>query len=364
MNKLNRTPLHDFLIELGAKMTEFAGWEMPIQFGKGIISEHLHVRRHAGLFDVSHMGQIEVPIEKAKELEFIIPNNLSLLSEGRMQYCVMTNEKGGIRDDLLVAKLKNKLLLIVNAALKNNDYEVFSDIIKKENVLIRDDRSLLALQGPRSSAVLERYIPKIKDINFLDVLETNMNGCRIIVSRSGYTGEDGFELYVLDKDVKNIADILLLEEEVIPIGLGARDSLRLEAGLCLMGVDLNKNISPVEAQIAWTIGKKSRINKDFCGSYRILREIESGPSIYRCGFFPTSKAIPRNGSKIFHENTQVGYITSGSYSPTLKRPIAMGYLDSSLKNNKTVNIEVRGKMISANITTLPFVSHNYFKGEK
>ena len=352
------------MLQLGAKMTTFAGWEMPIHFGKGIIAEHMHVRNMSGLFDVSHMGQIEIKFDRAKELEFIIPADLSDLNDGKMSYCVMTNEQGGIQDDLLVGRLKNKLILIVNAALKEKDYNLITSLLGKENVVIRDDRALLALQGPKSSLVMEKYVAGIKDTNFLNILETDINGCNVIISRSGYTGEDGFEILVYKKDVINLANTILSDPNVRPIGLGARDSLRLEAGLCLMGVDLSQDISPVEARIAWTIGKESRKNKGFCGFNRILKEIEHGPSNFRTGFLPDSKIIPRSGSKIFQDNMQVGYVTSGSFSPSLNRPIAMGYIKSSIRSSKTINIEVRGKLIPANITKLPFVSHNYFIGEK
>jgi len=369
-----KTPLHALHLELGARMTPFAGYDMPVQYPPGILKEHLHTRAHAGLFDVSHMGQLVLRpksgdlADAALALERLVPVDVLGLAEGRQRYALFTNEAGGILDDLMVANRGDHLFLVVNAACKDADEAHLrahlSDACEIERL---DGRALLALQGPEAGAVLEAMAPESAEMRFMDVRALTLAGATCIVSRSGYSGEDGFEISVPDDDAVALANALIAHQAVEPIGLGARDSLRLEAGLCLYGSDLDPTTSPVEASLLWAMQKARRAGGaragGFPGAGRILGELADGASRRRVGLLPEGRAPVRGGAPIFaaeDDASPVGIVTSGAFGPSLAAPMAMGYVPGDLAAIGTrLFAEVRGKKLPVTVAAMPFVKSNY-----
>lgn len=373
---LKRTPLHALHVELGARMVPFAGYEMPVQFAPGVLKEHLHTRAAAGLFDVSHMGQIALRAKSgdvadaARALERLVPVDVLGLEPGRQRYALLTNERGGILDDLMVANRGDRLLLVVNAARKAADEAhlraKLSDLCEVERL----ERALIALQGPKSESVLARLAPECAGMRFMDLRVVTVMGAECVAARSGYTGEDGFEISIPAEIAREIAEGLLEDEAVAPIGLGARDSLRLEAGLCLYGSDIDETTTPVEAGLSWAIQKARRRRRGreggFPGAQIILNQLEDGAPRHRVGLRPEGRAPVRAGAPLFAEldgSAAVGSVTSGGFSPSLDIPIAMGYLPAALAAPGTrVFAEVRNKRLPIAVTTLPFFTPNYKRG--
>ena len=368
---LRKTQLHALHLEHGAKMTAFAGYEMPVQYALGVLKEHLHVRDKAGLFDVSHMGQASLvgPDHEttAAALEGLVPGEIRKLKIGRQRYTVLLNDHGGIIDDLMVARdaRDGHLNLVVNAACKDKDYSFIEQHLPENVKLVpHDDRALLALQGPNAATVMEELAPGASAMKFMqcDTMEVASVACG--VTRSGYTGEDGYEISVHQDDANTLAATLLGHDDVQLIGLGARDSLRLEAGLCLYGHDITEETSPVEGNIAFAIGKRRRAEGSFPGAVRILQELEDGPSRLRVGIAPEGRAPAREGVEIQDaDGNSIGAVTSGGFGPSKGGPVAMGYVDAQFADVGTnINLIVRGKSLRAQIVELPFTPHRYFRG--
>ncbi|MEI9931643.1 MAG: glycine cleavage system aminomethyltransferase GcvT [Rhizomicrobium sp.] len=359
---LLKTPLHALHVELGAKMVPFAGYEMPVQYPAGVLKEHLHTREKAGLFDVSHMGQAFLSgADPAKALESLTPADVVGLKEGMQRYGLLLNDSGTIKDDFMFTKLEGEadMYLVVNADTKDGDYAYIADRLKgAATVTTRFDRALLALQGPMAGAVLERLSPGIDKLTFMKVVRTDVAGCPAIVSRSGYTGEDGFEISIEGEDGQRVARALLAESEVLPIGLGARDSLRLEAGLCLYGHDIDETVNPAEANLMWSIQKRRRTDRDFPGADKIL---DSTPPKKRVGILPVGKAPAREHTPVADKTGRViGEITSGGFGPSVNGPVAMGYIETAFATDGTeVDLIVRGKPMPARIAPMPFFPHRY-----
>lgn len=361
---LKHTPLARLHQDLGARMVPFAGYEMPVQYPAGIIKEHTQVREAAGLFDVSHMGQVMISgANAAGALEKLVPGNIKDLKAGRQRYTQLTNEKGGILDDFMVSNLGDVFFIVVNAACKDDDIAHLETNLKGDVRLeVLEDRALLALQGPKAADVMAD-IADISDMVFMDARTMDVDGLALIVSRSGYTGEDGFEISVPAAQAEAFARRLLEHHAVEAAGLGARDSLRLEAGLCLYGNDIDETTTPVEADLGWSIGKRRREEGGFLGDTIILEQLENGPQRKRVGLKPEGRMPVRQHAKILDEKeTAVGEITSGGFGPTAGGPIAMGYVPAALSDPGTkFLIEVRGKTVPAQITDLPFVPHRYHR---
>ncbi len=369
---LQVTPLHALHIELGAKMVPFAGYDMPVQYKDGVLAEHLHTREAAGLFDVSHMGQawIEGPDFEtvARALEALVPGDLLGLAPGAIRYTLLLNDKGGIRDDLMVtrpaeAARANSLFVIVNAACKEADFAHIAANLPAGIVLKPiTDRALIALQGPKAVEVFKRFAPAGADMLFMTAQAMEVAGVPCLVSRSGYTGEDGYEISVPEKDAVALTKKLLGEAEVKPIGLGARDSLRLEAGLCLYGHDIDETTTPVEGTLNWVIGKRRREEANFPGAKIILGQIANGAARKRVGLLPEGKAPAREGTEIVADGKIIGTITSGGYGPTVGGPIAMGYVDTGYaKVGTEVELMVRGKGRPAKVVAMPFTEKRFHK---
>lgn len=367
MTELNTTALNELHISLGAKMVPFAGYSMPVQYSAGVMQEHLHTRTKAGLFDVSHMGQVLLHGAKASaELEALVPVDIQNLGEGRQRYGFFTNENGGILDDLMIANRGDHLFLVVNAACKDADIAHMKANLECEIEII-ENRSLLALQGPASEAVLSAIVPDVADMRFLDVSVLSSDFGVLWVSRSGYTGEDGYEISVEDKYAAKLAEALLVHDDVLPIGLGARDSLRLEAGLCLYGNDIDETTSPIEAGLRWAIQKARRADGDraggFPGAERILNELDQGTSRKRIGLLPEGRAPMRAGTQLFASETDtnsIGEVTSGAFGPTIERPMSMAYVSSEHSETDTIIFgDVRGKRLPARISPMPFTAANF-----
>lgn len=366
---LLHTPLHAWHAARGAKMVPFAGYSMPVQYAPGILQEHLHTRLHSGLFDVSHMGQALLRSRSRRDVgeifECLVPSAIASLVPTQQRYTLLLNEEGGIRDDLIVtrhAHEKNTLYLVVNAACKKEDFNYIENLLHHEAELqVINDHSLVALQGPASEKILASICPEVKNLKFMQSLQTSIMGFSCLISRSGYTGEDGFEISFPDEGIVSLADTLCANNEVQPIGLGARDSLRLEAGLCLYGHDIDTTTSPVEANLIWTISKNRQIKKDFPGASRILQELETRPSRVRVGISPLTRVPAREGTEVFDaQKTAIGKITSGGYGPNVKRPIAMGYVKVEFSKPGThLYLKVRDQMLPAEVAKLPFVEHHY-----
>ena len=353
----------------------FAGYEMPVQYSRGIVAEHLHTREAAGLFDVSHMGQgwLLGPDHEttAQALEALVPADILSLEPGQQRYTQLLNEEGGIIDDLMVSRsalpgTDGRLYLIVNASRKKVDFDhLRARLAGSVRVEERPNWALLALQGPRAAAVLERLLPGVSRLAFMTGGPFPLSGATrgVYATRSGYTGEDGFEITVANEDVAGFWTALLDQPDVLPIGLGARDSLRLEAGLCLYGHDIDETTSPVEAALSWSIGKRRRTEGGFCGAERILRELAEGPPRRRVGIRPEGRAPAREGALIQAEDeTHLGTVTSGGFGPSVGGPIAMGYVaPAAAKPDTALDLMVRGKPIPARVAKLPFVAHRYVR---
>ena len=368
---LKKTPLHALHLELGGKMVPFAGYEMPVQYTAGVLKEHLHTREKAGLFDVSHMGQrfLIGPAHNvtAAALETFTPGDFQSLGIGRIRYTLLLNPNGGIVDDLMVTRTPEdgKLGIIVNASRK----EVDDDFIRRHlpndvKLVTADDRALLALQGPMAETVMARHCPQAKAMSFMAATAATFDGMEISISRSGYTGEDGYEISVPAANAEKLARALLAESEVLPIGLGARDSLRLEAGLCLYGHDIDETTNPVEANLTFAIGKRRKMEKNFPDAEKIMDELFNGAIRLRIGIRPDGKAPAREGTEIADKSGRViGRITSGGFGPTLNAPIAMGYVETKYAAIGTeLDLMVRGKPNPARVAPMPFAPHRYKRG--
>ncbi|MGP1396379.1 MAG: glycine cleavage system aminomethyltransferase GcvT [Inquilinaceae bacterium] len=369
---LRTTPLHGLHRALGGKMVPFAGYDMPVQYPSGILKEHLHTRAAAGLFDVSHMGQaiLHADADAAGCLETLVPGDLEALRPGAMRYTLLLNDEGGILDDLMVTRPPGaddgrSLMLVVNAACKDADFAHIEAALEGRARLEREpDRALLALQGPQAAAVLARRVPAVADMPFMTAIAADYRGVPMRISRSGYTGEDGFELSMAAADAETVARDLLDQPEVLPIGLGARDSLRLEAGLCLYGHDIDATTTPVEASLAWTVGKRRRQDDGFPGAARILAQLADGAPRRRVGLRPDGRAPAREGTDIVDKSGRaIGRVTSGGFGPTVGAPIAMGYVDrASAAVGTEVDLLVRGKALPATVAKMPFVPPGYYRG--
>ncbi|MAU50826.1 MAG: glycine cleavage system protein T [Roseovarius sp.] len=368
MADLNVTPLNALHRALGARMVPFAGYDMPVQFPMGVLREHLHCRARAGLFDVSHMGQaiLRAPggcAAVAAAMEGLVPVDLLGLGEGRQRYGFFTDAAGGILDDLMLANRGDHLFVVVNAACKAADLAHMRAALEGVEVEEIADRALMALQGPAAEGVLEALVPGVARMRFMDVGLFPSEFGELWISRSGYTGEDGYEISVPDDQAEPLARALLAHEDVAPIGLGARDSLRLEAGLCLYGHDIDTTTTPVEAGLAWAIGKVRRAGGaragGFPGAERILAELADGAPRARVGLRPEGRAPMREGTPLFataEGGEAVGHVTSGGFGPSVEGPVSMGYVPRALSaGGTTLYGEVRGKRLAATVTPLPFV---------
>jgi len=360
-----KTALYNYHKSLGAKFVPFAGYEMPVQYSSGIVDEHKITRSNVGMFDVSHMGQLSIEgnEELGSELEKIIPIDLKKIKLNQSKYSFLTNEKGGICDDLIVTKVKKGFNIILNAACKNNDFKIISSFLKnKFKIILHKNLSLIALQGPKSSQILEKTINGVSSLKFMNGNKFSYNGTDIYITRSGYTGEDGFEISILNELVEDFAKKLRLQN-VKPIGLGARDTLRLEAGLCLYGHDINESTSPIEANLKWAISQRRREEGGFVGYEKIKSDLNGSLSRLRVGIKPGGKIIAREGVKIFsEEGKEIGSITSGTFGPSVNGPIAMGYVKLNFSKPGTkVLLEVRGKKHEAKISELPFYKKSYVR---
>jgi len=362
---LEQTPLDALHRSLGAKMVPFAGYAMPVQYETGIIAEHLHTRANACLFDVSHMGQARLKGgDAAAALETLVPGDILGLGQGRTRYTVLTNERGGIIDDLMVTNMGDHLFLVVNAACKEADLaHIESQIGDRAELEILADRALVALQGPKAASVLSRLQADAGTMAFMSAAVMEIGGISCFVTRSGYTGEDGYEISVPAGQAEDLARLLLDQPEVLPAGLGARDTLRLEAGLCLYGSDIDAQTTPVEAGLSWVVGKRRRAEGGFPGAGVIVRQLENGVSRKRVGIRPDGKAPARAHTPIEDtDGNAIGEITSGGYGPSVAGPIAMGYVKNAFADQGTaVNLRVRGKAIPGKVAGLPFVEQRYFK---
>jgi aminomethyltransferase len=358
-----RTPLYDLHVELGGRMVEFAGWTLPVHYPAGIMAEHRHCRSAAALFDVSHMGQVRVRGEGAAEaFERLVPADVTGVGEGRLRYTVFTNEAGGVLDDLIVGRVEDGLFVVVNAGCRDADLAHMRAALEPACAVEElAGRVLLAVQGPAAAAVMERLAPGAARLAFMQTADTTVAGLACRISRSGYTGEDGFELSVDAAEGEDLARRLLEHPEVAPAGLGARDSLRLEAGLCLYGHELSPAISPIEAGLAWTIPKRRRLEGGFPGAAIILEQLAQGPKRKLVGLRPDGRAPAREGTEIQDAGDQpVGRVTSGGFGPTVGGPIALGYIASACAAPGTpVQLAIRGRPHPAHVVKLPFVAHRY-----
>ncbi len=370
MSDLLKTSFHDLHVSLGARMTAFAGYDMPLQYASGVMKEHLHTRSAAGLFDVSHMGQVRVKpksgniADAARAMETLVPVDVAGLKTGRQRYAFFTNELGGIEDDLMITNRGDHLFVVVNAACKEADVERMRSALSDECLVEPlTDRALLALQGPKAVDALAALAPECTEMRFMDVRELEICGANCIVSRSGYSGEDGFEISIPEENARAVGGALLAQEVVEPIGLGARDSLRLEAGLCLYGNDIDSETTPVAAALEWAIQKVRRKGGDraggFPGAEIILDQLDSGAPRRRVGIKTEGRAPVRADTPLYeHENDvgQVGRVTSGVFGPSLQAPVAMGYVPTRLAEAGTqLFAEVRGKRLPVQVAKLPFI---------
>jgi aminomethyltransferase len=377
---LKKTPLHALHVKLGARMAEFGGYDMPIQYPEGVMAEHNWTRTHCGIFDVSHMGPSFLMLDEkiavggpaqdaiAKIVEKLVPSDIAGLAPGKIQLTVLLNENGGILDDLMIGKpewasRQGLLYIVVNAGTKEQDFALIQKAAGKDAELRRaDDRGLIAVQGPEAEAVLESIVPGVAHLTFMTFtrIDTADYG-QLVVARCGYTGEDGFEVLVPAEHANAFAEKLLADPRAKPIGLGARDSLRLEAGMCLYGHDIDVTKSPIEASLAWMVSKARRERGDFPGAQRILGQIKDGASVKRVGVKPLGRAPAREGVEIQNADGQtIGLITSGGFGPTVNGPVAQGYVDKAFaKAGTPLKLIVRGKALDAEVATLPFVPNRY-----
>jgi aminomethyltransferase len=362
---LQLTPLDALHRSLGARMVSFAGYAMPVQYPAGILAEHLHTRSKAGLFDVSHMGQLRLHgAGAAAALEALCPGDIAALAPMRQRYTLLTNDAGGIIDDLMVTNAGDHLFLVVNAGAKASDIaHLRRHLAAGVTLETLDDRALLALQGPATATVVARLAPELTRLVFMSAAPAKIAGIDTFVTRSGYTGEDGFEISVASADAEALARRLLAEPEVAPIGLGARDSLRLEAGLCLSGHDIDETTSVIEADLAWTIGKRRRHEGGFPGAAALQRQLAEGAPRKRVGIRPEGRAPAREHTEITDGDRPIGIVTSGGFGPTIDGPIAMGYVAAASAGPGTsVSLTVRGTPRPARIVTMPFVAPRYYRG--
>ncbi|WP_411288558.1 glycine cleavage system aminomethyltransferase GcvT [Phenylobacterium sp.] len=363
---LRTTPLHDAQVALGARMVAFAGYEMPVQYPQGVLKEHLWCREHAGLFDVSHMGQARLRgVSPLSAFEEVTPGDFIGLKAGKQRYSVLLNKTGGIIDDLMAGRPDDDgLFVVVNGAGKDHDFKVIDDELAGQVAIERlEDRALLALQGPEAAAVLKAHAPDAAALVFMDTRAMSAFGVDAIVSRSGYTGEDGYEISVPASAAVDVWNTLLADDRVRPIGLGARDSLRLEAGLPLYGHDLDETVSPIEGDLAFSVSRKRRDARDFPGASRIARELTQGPARVRVGLTVLEGAPAREGAEIADAaGTVIGVVTSGGFSPTLRQGIALGFVPPAHAEPGTpLQVIVRGKPQAAVVTKAPFVPHRYVR---
>jgi aminomethyltransferase len=374
ISELKQTPLHGLHVSLNARMVPFAGYDMPVQYAAGVLKEHLHTRSAAGLFDVSHMGQVTIRpksgniSDAALALEALVPVDVLGLAPGRQRYGLLTDENGCILDDLMITHRGDHLFLVVNAGCKDADFaHLQAHLSESCSVEMLSDRALIALQGPKAEAVLATLNPAVTTMRFMDVADVTLNGAACIVSRSGYSGEDGFEISVPADAAEALCKVLLAHGDVAPIGLGARDSLRLEAGLCLYGNDIDRTTTPVEAGLEWAMQKVRRTGGaragGFPGADIILDQLQNGASRRRVGLKPDGKAPVRGGAALFLDaagQKPVGFVSSGGFGPSVESPVAMGYVDAALAETGTsLFAEVRGKYLPVTVCALPFITPSY-----
>lgn len=358
---LKQVPLHALHVALGARMVPFAGWSMPVQYPAGIIAEHNHTRSAVSLFDVSHMGQVVLRgHDPAVALERLVPGDIRGLAAGKMRYTQLTSDNGGIIDDLMVTNAGDHLSLVINASRREAD---LAHLRRNDQTVDVLDRALLALQGPGAAAALAALVPDVAALGFMSASRFVIDGRDVGISRSGYTGEDGFELSVSIVDAERIARLLLAQSGVQPAGLGARDSLRLEAGLCLYGNDIDETTTPVEAGLGWTIGRRRRSEGGFAGADAILRQLNDGPPRRLVGLRPDGRAPARAHAEIRSaDGARIGAVTSGGFGPTVGGPVAMGYIARGAEApDGAVTVMIRDKAVPAHIVRLPFVPHRYVK---
>lgn len=373
-SSLKRVPLHALHLSCGGKVVPFAGYEMPVQYAAGVLKEHLHTRTSAGLFDVSHMGQIRLRPKSgrvedaAAALERLVPQDILGIAPGRQRYALFTNNEGGILDDLMVANFGDELFLVVNAACKADDEaHLRAHLARDCEIIPLPDRALIALQGPKAVDVLTKFDTSIATMRFMDSGPRTLLDIPCFVSRSGYTGEDGFEISVPASDAERLVTTLLADAAVLPIGLGARDSLRLEAGLCLYGHDIDTTTTPVEAALEWSIQKARRKGGaregGFLGANTILRQLEEGAPSRRVGLKAEGRAPVREGAPLFADassTNKIGRVTSGGFGPSVNGPVAMGYVSTPLATPGTgLFTDLRGQRLPMHVAKLPFVAPTY-----
>jgi len=364
--EIKKTSLNKLHQDNKAKFVEFAGYEMPIQYSSGIIEEHKFTRSNSGIFDVSHMGQLFIYGDDnlTNDLEEIFPLDLHNLKLNSSKYSFLMNDKAGVHDDLIITKLEEGFLIILNAACKDNDFKILSSLLKDKYKMVLDDqRSLIAIQGPKSVDILNQILKTVADLNFMSGNWFTYKDQKLYVTRSGYTGEDGFEVSI-SNELAEVFTKELLKNGAKLIGLGARDTLRLEAGLCLYGHELSTETTPIEANLKWAISKERLNNGGFIGSQNIISQINDGAKKIRVGIKPEGRLIAREKTKVYDENEQmIGEITSGTFGPSVNGPIAMGFVDHAFSKKETkILLEVRGKKYPANICGLPFYKKSYVKG--
>ncbi len=368
---LKKTPLFDLHNELGARLVPFAGYEMPVQYPLGVKKEHIHTREKAGLFDVSHMGQVKLHgANAAKALETLVPVDIIDLPVGKQRYALFTNEQGGVMDDLMVTNHGDYIYVVVNAACKEQDIaHMRANLGDDVELEVMDDAALVALQGPAAAAVMARFAPETADMVFMDARAVKVDGVECLVSRSGYTGEDGFEISIPSAEAERICRLFLNETEVEAIGLGARDSLRLEAGLCLYGHDIDTTTTPLEASLIWAISKVRRADGERAGGFPgadiILGQIANKDwTRKRVGLVAEGRAPIREGAELFDaDGNKIGVVTSGTFGPTAEKPVAMGYVATEFSALETqVFASVRGKQLPMTVAKMPLVEQRYYRG--
>ena len=368
---LKKTPLFDLHVELGAKMVPFAGYEMPVQYPLGVKKEHLHTRNQAGLFDVSHMGQVKLSgANAAAALEKLVPVDIIDLSAGKQRYALFTNEDGGIMDDLMVTNYGDWIYVVVNAACKEQDIaHMQANLGEGVELELLDDRALVAVQGPTAAQAISRLAPEAGEMVFMDSRQMQIDGVDCFVSRSGYTGEDGYEISIPSADADRLCRLFLEQPEIEGIGLGARDSLRLESGLCLYGHDLDQSTTPLEGSLIWAISKCRRADGEraggFPGADKVLDQITNKNwTRKRVGLLGEGRAPVREGTELFDaDGNKVGVVTSGTYGPTIEKPVAMAYVETAFSPLDTVVFaEVRGKKLPMTVSRMPFIEQRYYRG--
>jgi aminomethyltransferase len=365
MDAPRQTPLHALHLRLGGRMVAFAGWSLPVQYPSGVLAEHRACREGAALFDVSHMGQVTLrdargPDHAARALERLVPGGIATLAPGQSRYTQFTAADGGVLDDLIVSHAGNHLFLVVNASRADHDLGLLRALEHDGLAVDLLDRALLALQGPQAEPVLARLVPEAAALSFMRTAEAQWSGHEIRVSRLGYTGEDGFEISLPTRAAESFAEALLADARVAAAGLGARDTLRLEAGLPLYGHELDKGVSPVEAGLAWSIPKRRRQAADFPGAARILRELQDGPPRRLIGLRPDGGAPARDGTEVRMGDRPVGRVTSGGFGPTVGGPVSLALVEAAAAEpGATLDLIVRGAARPARVVSLPFVPHRY-----